>query len=167
MNSHTKKRFTLRLLAGALALTLAGCGGGGDGGDLGASVPFSEIENTTLSAIKNFETAQVTTQEAWAALWARHKANFSPVPALPAVDFSKSMVGAIFLGDGSLCDRVQVQSVAFENQTNPTLIAVIRVSYRVIKPGPADICAAGIGQPTQIIRIEHAAAAQLKFVKVD
>lgn len=166
MNSHTKKRFTLGLLA-ACALTLAGCGGGGDGGDLGAAVPFSEIENTTLSGIRSFETAQVTTQEAWAALWARHKANFSPAPALPAVDFTKSMVGAIFLGDGSLCDRVQVQSVAFENQTNPTLIAVIRVSYQVRKPGPADICAAGIGQPTQIIRIDHAAAAQLKFVKVD
>lgn len=160
------KRLTLGLLA-ASVLTLAGCGGGGGEDSLGASVPFGELENTTLSGVHSFETAQASTQEAWTALWARHKANFSPVPAIPAVDFTKSMVGAIFLGDGSMCDRVQVQSVAFENQTNPTLVAVIRVSYRVTRVGPADVCTAGIGQPTQIVRIDNPAAAQLKFVKVD
>lgn len=167
MTLPTKKRLILGLMA-ACALSLAGCGGGGDdGGGLGSAVPFSEIEAASFSGIKTLRTAQVTTQEAWAALWAEHKAGQNPQPALPAVDFGKAMVGAVFLGESEACARVQVQSVAFENQTNPTLIAVIRVSYKVIKPGPADICLAALTQPAHIVRIDHAAAAQLKFVKLD
>jgi hypothetical protein len=161
-----KKRITLGLLACGLVLALAGCGGG-DGGRVGDPVAFSEIENTTFSTITQFETAQAGTQQAWFALWARHKANFSPPPALPPVDFGTSMVAAVFLGNDSLCTRVQVQSVAFESLATPTLAAVIRVNYRVIPPNPAALCAAGIGQPSQIIRIEHPGTAQLKFVKVD
>lgn len=173
MNHPTKKRLTLALLAASLTLALAGCGGGGGGDDTGSKegtgseVAFTEIEAASFSAITSFRTAQVSSKDAWAALWAEHKAKQTPQPALPDVDFGKSMVGAIFLGDSEPCARVQVKSVAFENQTNPTLIAVMRVDYRVIKAGPADTCLAAVTQPSQIIRIEHAAPVQLKFVKVD
>ena len=85
---------------------------------------------------------------AWLALWTQHTdmpvavgAAPLPRPALPAVDFERDMVLAVFMGGfGSGCYGIGVQSIA-------RLDAKLQVNVLRTEPGPGAICTMAITSP--------------------
>ncbi|MBI1834585.1 MAG: hypothetical protein HYR92_02205 [Burkholderiales bacterium] len=84
----------------------------------------------------------VRDQQAWSALWNEHtQAN------LPAIDFSKQMVVAIFLGQrANSCFAIEDVSIWRSN-------GVSRVSHRDSSPAPSTVCAMMITSPYMFLVI--------------
>ena len=100
--------------------------------------------------------AVVRTPAEWNALWQAH------LPARPAaaVDFSKEMVVAVFLGSKPT-PGYGVTIVSAVEEGN-----VLRVRYRETSPAPDAILAQVITFPYQIVAIPKSSAADVKFEKV-
>ena len=89
---------------------------------------------------------------AWLALWAQHTdmpvavgAVPPPRPALPAIDFARDMVIAVFMGQfGSGCYSIGVQSVV-------KFDARLQVSVLRTEPGPGAICTLAVTSPFHMV----------------
>lgn len=62
-------RWTALLLAGAMTLSLAACGGGGEGGDGQASTTFRELYASEATTLNYLVTSQATEFELCATSW--------------------------------------------------------------------------------------------------
>ncbi|MBM3130191.1 MAG: hypothetical protein FJ009_16395 [Chloroflexi bacterium] len=79
----------------------------------------------------------------WAALWKRVYCSLSPTPALPAVDFSRRVVVAVFAGSTGVLE-IRVDDV---RQTDDAI--VVKIVERVRRPG--DIGVTAILYPFHIV----------------
>ena len=96
------------------------------------------------------------TQAEWDELWRVHK----PARPLAAVDFSKEMVVAIFLGTKPTPGYgVTIVSAVEEG-------GAVRVRYRETSPPPDAIAAQVITYPYQIVAIPKSAATDVTFEKI-
>jgi hypothetical protein len=68
-------------------------------GDAGRILKIRHLATGNSSGIHESVIVAAGDAVAWQGLWDRHTANITPKPALPAVDFSKEMVIAVFDGD--------------------------------------------------------------------
>ena len=114
------------------------------------------LDKGDRSQIMSAREAVVRTAPEWDALWRAHLPTRQPA----AVDFSKDMVVAVFLGSRPTPGYgVTIVSAVEEG-------GVLRVRYRETSP-PADAIAAQvITFPYQIVAIQKSAATEVKFEKI-
>jgi len=88
------KIIALKMIFAVLLVSFpVSCGSGND-----PNFSFTSIEQGTDSAISLPNDAQVfkiTSQSEWDDFWSRHKANITPMPQQPSVDFAQYMVIAV------------------------------------------------------------------------
>ncbi len=103
------------------------------------------VTEGTQSAIRQPRRVVVRTEDEWKKLWTEHTQRVDPKPALPAVDWSKEMLLAVFMGerstggyriavkeareaDGKLVVTVTEQSPGFGGAT----IQVLTAPYQMV-----------------------------------
>jgi hypothetical protein len=108
-------------------------------------VAFDTIDRGMHSNVSKAGTAVVRDRAAWEALWRSHAGD----TALPAVDFSRNMVIAVFTGtapDG--CHSTEITRLArFDGK--------LLVTHADTVPGPAVLCTAALVQPAHLIVTER------------
>ena len=112
------------------------------------AMEFETIETGQNSGIGGSgpRVVKIDTQAAWEEFWSRHKSLVTPVPPLPAVDFSREMVIAVVDGqEPSGGYRLEITGM---EMTEDGL--VVRVSKE--KPGERCIVTSAISQPFHIVR---------------
>jgi hypothetical protein len=113
-----------------------------------ADAPVAEVQMETLNAdwmsgIYKPEQVVIRTDAEWQSLWQRH----APGRTAPAVDFSKNMVVAVFLGSRpSGGYAVQISGVRTVGNT-------LVVQWNESRPGPGQVAAQVITSPAHIVAV--------------
>jgi hypothetical protein len=129
-------------------LLLASCIGYG-ASPVPGSVDFETIERGLQSGVHTSKAVVILGQTAWKRLWMVHKKTGASDATPPAVDFSKEMVIAVFLGErptGGFSVRVTEISI-------PESAGGLSVSVEEVKPGKRCIVPMVITYPYQIVRL--------------
>ncbi len=114
-------------------------------------VSFETIEQGLQSGVHASKAVVIRDETAWNSLWMEHKKNLASdttVP-VPAVDFSKEMVIAVFLGvrpTGGF-------SVSVTGISIPESAGGLSVSVEEVKPGRGCVVPMMITYPYQIVRL--------------
>jgi VWFA-related protein len=109
----------------------------------GQPVSTTTLNNDAMSGIDRAEQAVVRTDAEWLALWRRH----APGRSAPEVDFSRSMVLAVFLGTRSTGGYdVQITRVHVEDG-----VMVVRWTER--RPAPDQIAAQVMTAPSHMVTV--------------
>jgi protease stability complex PrcB-like protein len=105
------------------------------------------------------EPKQVVIHDAaeWRKLWQQH----APDKPLPAVDFAKESVVAVFMGSRNTAGY----SVAIVSTTDAA--GALIVKYKETRPAPGRITAQIITFPYHIVAIPRSTATQIKFEKAE
>ena len=130
----------------SLVLLLASCTACGAAA-VGETVPFSTLGKGINSGIRESAQVVVRSQNDWAALWSRHMRTQIAPPPPPAVDFSRDMVVALFLGErptgGYAIEVTQIE----RND------AGLAIRYRTTRPDPAAMPTQALTQPFHLIKL--------------
>ncbi|QYF95232.1 hypothetical protein KY495_08795 [Massilia sp. PAMC28688] len=116
-----------------------------------ANLVFRTVVQESFSGIREPLNVIVRDAEAWARLWARHTAGRTPAPALPKVDFSRSMLVAVFAGDLRGCHEFGIRRINLVDQR-------IVVEYEDRDITPSTICIAAITNPMQVVAVPRVEA---------
>lgn len=112
----------------------------------GANIVFDTVAKDAFSAIHAPRNVVVRDIVAWAALWAEHNAERTPVPPLPPVDFSTHMLVGIFAGDLRGCHEFEIRRI---NQVGARVV----VDYEDRDITPSTICITAINNPMHVVAI--------------
>ena len=115
-------------------------------------MPFTTIARGGMSQVDSARTVVVRTAPEWTELWKEHAGSTNP----PAVDFTKTMVLAVFAGMRP-SGGYAVEITQIEKNDGP-----IVVTYRERKPGPDDITTQALTFPFHIVRTD-AHAGEVSF----
>jgi len=141
----SRKKLLFLLLITTLLTTLISCGDNDD-----YQLNFTTIEQGTDSALATdlVQLFRATTQAEWDDLWAQHKANVTPPPQQPAVDFSRQMVIAVF-------DREQT-SGGYSIEITQIKKRLERLAVFATRSEPGDNCATttALTSPFHIVSVE-------------
>lgn len=108
-----------------------------------AVVPFTTVASGDLSGIEEPREVVVRAAAEWGALWREH----GEAGALPAIDFTTSMVLGVFLGSrASAGFHVEITSVRLDN-------GVLVVEYRERTPPPGMVVAQVLTAPFHLVRV--------------
>lgn len=133
----------MRRFAVVLGLVLAACGGGGE-----EDAPTVRVSTVDLSSMSGFRAAQgavVRDDAQWRPLWVQHKSYLRPIPELPALDFTRHEVLAVFVGDRpNGCYAVQITEVR-------DLPTERLVRYRLDEPRDNQPCTLALTQPSHLV----------------
>jgi len=132
---------------------LAACGRSqtpAEPGDLGPLLA-TEAAGTTVveeafSALAGPRTAVISSEAGWRRTWAAIYANQSPLPPLPAVDFTRQVLVLDALGSTTDGATNRITAVRFHERG--TLVLV-----EVSVPGPQCLILTAIGQPVHVIAV--------------
>ncbi|NEX63123.1 hypothetical protein [Noviherbaspirillum galbum] len=124
-------------------------------------IAFDRIVSPVLaSAIGEKRTVVVRDAAAWTALWQQHAGSQSNAPA-PAVDFSRRMVLAVFLGkETPMCGGMNIVNVV--GRAAPERI---EAQYRVLDPGPDVVCVAASINLASFVSVP-ASPVPVEFIKL-
>lgn len=144
------------LILAAVATTFAGCWRihlppDPDPNTNGRTLSFQTIEISAGygSSIVDRGQVEVTNEAQWRELWDRAHSGMIPQPELPAVDFSRSTVIALFQGlKNSGGYTIEVKKVSEENGSTT-------VAYDENVPGAGCGVTAALTTPLHIIRIDQ------------
>jgi hypothetical protein len=127
-----------------ISICLSGCNA--DGSE-DVSVPFESIASGISSGVRSQTLTVIRSDDELNSLWNEHAYQQFPVPDKPVVDFSNEMLVAIFLGNGSCMNSIDVTGV-----TNAGQSVVVEVSIRF--PNPEATCIVA-EQPFEIIKLQY------------
>lgn len=99
----------------------------------------------------------VRNQSEWSTLWQRHVSIEPSPPPLPAIDFSKEIVVAVFLGEKSTGGH-DVEIVRIDQNNDVLLVAFVEKS-----PQPGGVVTQAFTQPFHIVRVAAQRAARVNF----
>lgn len=120
-------------------------------------MPYKTIESGMNSGISNARNIVIRDQASWNQLWQEHQNGNSSSNAAPAVDFSKKMLVAIFLGtQTSGCSGIQELHIWRDAGK------LVATHYDVLA-GPASICTANITKPFHIAEVDLSSE-QVEFI---
>jgi len=142
------KKRVAGLFGSLTLLLLRSCVGYGES-PAARSVDFETIERGQQSGVRTSKAAVILDQTAWNRLWMEHKRTAPSDATPPAVDFSREMVIAIFLGvrpTGGF-------SVSVTEIYTPEPAGGLSVNYEEVKPGKRCIVPMVITYPYQIVRL--------------
>jgi protease stability complex PrcB-like protein len=110
---------------------------------LQTTVPMRSLDKGPMSQVDSARQAVARSAAEWSALWSQHAGD----RARPAVDFSKEMVVAVFLGTRPTAGfSVEVVGA---RQEGATLI----VSYRESRPQPGVVTAQVLTSPFHVVAV--------------
>ncbi len=89
-------------------------------------VPFSTLQIGSRSGIHTRTNLTIKAQAQWRTLWQQHTVGTQPRPPLPAVDFSREMVVAVFAGSAPLRTKIVIETITVQKGQ---LTAVARITY--------------------------------------
>jgi hypothetical protein len=113
------------------------------------------IEKGDQSNVDDARQVLVRTDAEWTKLWQQH----APDHARPAIDFSKEMVVAVFMGSRSSAGfSTTITSVT-------TASGTLIVRYKETTPGPGTVSAQILTFPYHFVAIPKAAVTDVKFDK--
>ncbi|MFA9275458.1 MAG: hypothetical protein ACEQSE_11355 [Candidatus Aquirickettsiella gammari] len=113
-----------------------------------ALIPYRTIESGMNSGISNARNIVIRDQASWNQLWQEHQHGNGGSNPTPAVDFSKKMLIAVFLGtQASGCSGIQEFHVWRDAGK------LVATHYDVLA-GPASICTANITKPFHIAEVD-------------
>lgn len=130
---------------------------------------FRTVAQDAFSAIHTRRNVVIRDAASWAALWAEHNAERTPVPPLPSVDFSQQMLVGIFAGDLRGCHEFEIRRI---NVVRGRIV----VEYEDRDITPTTICIAAITNPMHVVAIPKLDAdvvfnqiepARIEFVTID
>ena len=152
----------LRSLGLLLALTLAvGCGPAKAGPAASSTEPVAiqTLAQGSRCGVTRPAHQVIQDPQAWAQVWAQVKGNQLNPPLPPEVDFSRSMVLAVFMGRRSSGGhQIQVSGVNIQGET--WLVEVTETS-----PGPGCLTTQAITQPFHLA-LAPAHAGPVRFVTI-
>jgi hypothetical protein len=124
------------------------------GGARFQTVPFTTIAAGQQSGVEKQREVVIRTAAEWKALWVEH----SPDEPMPAIDFSKSVVAGVFLGQRSTGGYgVTISSVDRQGKG-------VVVRWREQKPDPsAMVVTQVVTFPFVLVRIDVAGASAITF----
>jgi hypothetical protein len=124
---------------------------------LQAGVPMRTVDKGQSSQIDVPKQVSARTADDWARLWTGHAGGRTP----PAVDFTKEVVAAVFLGSrpsaGYAVDIVRARQEG---------VALV-VSYKETRPAPDSVAAQVLTSPYHIVAIPAGSATVVRFERVD
>jgi hypothetical protein len=117
------------------------------GEDNGKLASFEILEQGGNSGVRTGKAIAIHDAASWNTLWLEHKKNSTLASAAPAVDFSKQMVVAVFLGERRTGGyAVHIQTISAES-------GGLNVAYQERRPGKDCILIMAITFPYQIVRV--------------
>jgi hypothetical protein len=125
---------------------------------LQASVPMRPIDKGLNSSMDDKRQAVVRTDAEWSRVWTLHAGE----KTRPAVDFSKDMVLALFLGTRPTAGFT-TEIVGVREEAGGTLI----VSYKETRPAPGDVAAQILTSPFHIVAVPKGTATAVKWERVN
>ena len=124
---------------------------------LQSSLPMRSIDQGPESRIDMSKQVSARTADEWDALWKDHGGG----RARPAVDFTKEVVAAVFLGSRpSAGYSVQIVRARQEG-------ASLVVSYRETRPAPGALAAQVLTSPYHIVAIPKGSTTDVKFERAN
>ena len=125
---------------------------------LQATTPMRPIDKGLNSQIDEARQTVVRTTADWSKLWTEHAGADRKAPA---VDFSKDIVLAVFMGTRS--------STAFSAEIvrARTEGATLVVSYKETRPAPGGVAAQILTAPFHIVAVPKGTATDVKFERVN
>jgi len=124
---------------------------------LQTSIPMRPIEKGLNSEMDDGRQAVVRADAEWTRVWTRHAGERTK----PAVDFSKDIVVALFLGSRPTAGfTVEIVGVREEGAT-------LVVSYRETRPTPGSVAAQILTSPFHIVAVPKGTATAVKWERVN
>lgn len=109
-----------------------------------SALPFISLDQTTRSGIQTAQTVTIRDADSFQQLWAAHSS-----AALPAVDFSRKMVLAVFMGvQSNGCYSTDIDSV-------DRGAAKVTVRHTDSVPGPTVLCTMAMTTPAHLVVVER------------
>jgi hypothetical protein len=146
-----------RIAVAGLVLTTsvfgAACAGAGPSGGSDAEQRVQTVITETQSGIATARREVIRDAASWSRLWAEINANRAPVPALPAVDFSREMLIAVATGTRPTGGfSIQVTGVTTRGDT-------LEVAVLERCPESDAIVTMALTQPVEVVRVAKLAQA--------
>ena len=124
---------------------------------LQTSIPMRPIEKGLNSEMDGGRQAVARTDAEWTRVWTLHAGERTK----PAVDFSKDIVVALFLGSRPTAGfTVEIVGVREEGAT-------LVVSYRETRPTPGSVAAQILTSPFHIVAVPKGTATAVKWERVN
>jgi hypothetical protein len=124
---------------------------------LQATIPMRTIDSGMTSNVDAGRQASARSVEEWSKLWTLHAGERTR----PAVDFSKEIVVAVFMGTRPTAGfSVQIVRV---RQDGPALV----VSYTETRPAPDSVAAQILTSPFHIVAVPRGSTTDVKFERVN
>jgi hypothetical protein len=113
-------------------------------------MPFVTVDKGFTSGIRERRLLAIKTTKEWRNLWEAHTAVVTPPKPLPAVDFKKEMIVAVFSGEkpsgGHGIEIVTIEENSAKRET--------RVIFRETKPPPGAMVTAALTQPYHVVKLK-------------
>lgn len=140
------------VIAAVLQLNLAACAFAQSGYSQQKTndVPFVTVDRGFNSGIRERKLLAVKTQKEWKDLWQAHTAITTPPKSLPAVDFEKEMIVAVFSGEKP-SGGYRIEILKIEEDTAKR---EMRVTFRETKPPRDAMVTAALTQPHHIVKLK-------------
>jgi hypothetical protein len=122
-------------------------------------VGYDVILEGTYSGMRDPLAKVITDKAEWEELWRKHASVLVPPPPIPIIDFSSSVMVAIFTGEKKTSGyRIVVKSVAAKDQN-------IEVTYHETEPPKNSFVLQVITQPFLLMRVSKPPVGQVVLVK--
>jgi hypothetical protein len=116
---------------------------------------MKQIEWTTLargsySGIEEKKFVMIVSRQEWEELWKEAHKNITPVPELPAVDFTGETVLGVFMGTRSTGGySIEIDRIGCPD-------GIIQAIIKTRSPEPGDMVTTALTQPFHIVRVSTA-----------
>ncbi len=124
---------------------------------LQTAVPMRSIDQGLNSDVDAARQVTIRTADEWSKLWTQHAGERKR----PAVDFSKDVVVAVFMGTRP--------SAAFSIEIVGTRVdgATLVVTYKETRPAPGGVAAQILTSPFHIVAVPKGTATDVKFERAN
>ncbi len=140
-----------RVGLGLGAVLLAACAAGTSGSSETIEHPFQTVAAETHSGVHERRREVVRDEASWVRLWSEIRADSTPVPPPPAVDFTQHMLILVALGTRTSGGfGVQVQTVTSRGDT-------LEVAVLESCPAPGSRVTLALTEPLEVVRVARLA----------
>ena len=128
----------------------------------GAAMPANQVSFQTVlkgyqSGVRESVQIVARSQSEWNSLWKRHALAEPTPPPLPAIDFTKEIIVAVFLGEKPTGGH-DVEITSIEQKNDALLVSFVEKS-----PPPGEVLTQALTQPFHIVRVAAQSAARVNF----
>jgi hypothetical protein len=124
---------------------------------LANQISFHTVLKGNRSGVRESVQTVARNQAEWSALWKRHASIEPNPPPLPAMDFSKEIVAAVFLGEKPTGGH-DIEITSVEQRDGSLLVSFVERS-----PQPGGVVTQAFTQPFHIVKVAAQSTARVNF----